>query len=181
MEAATAASRIVLQTTARAIVRLIFLSLSCARRSPQNADLIARRSYPGGPLLSMKLPSIGRVQLAVLRARFPLDAHQPVEVHAFRFQPTFQRLARVSPKFHKHFAFKHVDKHPLRLRRPATLHPLREGLRALAREASKRVLCEITWHGHAWVQYLELVFPRVAPAFGSGPFRVSPKVSNRKS
>ena len=90
--------------------------------------------------------SVGHVELAVLRTGLPLDTHEPVEVHAFRFEPTLEGFSGVGAEFHKHFALQHVDEHPLRVHRAAVLHALREILGALACETSERVLCEITRH-----------------------------------
>src|SRR6267378_3345040 len=67
-------------------------------------------------------------------------------MHAFGFQPRFQVFAGIGAEFNKHFSFEHVDKHALRTSEPAGLHALRKSFSSLAREAGKRVLCEIAWH-----------------------------------
>lgn len=39
------------------------------------------------------LPAVGllrRMELAIRAASFPLNAHEPIEVHAFRFEPGFE-------------------------------------------------------------------------------------------
>src|ERR1700745_4047988 len=86
----------------------------------------------------------GRLKLIALH--FPFDAHQKIEMHAFRFEPSFQRLARFRAKLHKHFPFKHVDQQAFGASGPARLHALREGFRSLPREASERMLRKVTWH-----------------------------------
>src|SRR5205823_7531508 len=90
------------------------------------------------------LTLFGGLQLVSLH--FPFDAHQKIEMHAFRFEPSFQRLARFRAKLHKHFPFKHVDQHALGARRPSGLHALRKSLRSLPREASECVLRKVAWH-----------------------------------
>src|SRR5690349_24974829 len=67
-------------------------------------------------------------------------------MHAFRFEPSFQRLARPRSKLYKHFPFEHIDQHTFSASGPARLHPLREGFRSLPREASERMLRKVTWH-----------------------------------
>jgi len=99
------------------------------------------------------------MKLAVLGQRFPLDAHQPIEVHAFGLEPGFEGFARVRAEFHEHFSFQHVDQHALGVRGAAALHALREIFRALAGEASERVLREIARHEGSRVEVEILSIP----------------------
>src|SRR6266404_3951324 len=99
------------------------------------------------------------MELAVLGQRLPLDAHQPIEVHAFGLEPGFQGLARVRAEFHEHFPFQHINQHALGVRRAAVLHALREIFRALAGEASERVLREIARHESSRVEVQILSIP----------------------
>ena len=55
---------------------------------------------------------------------FPLDAHEKIVVHAFDFEPAFQRIAGLGTKLHEHFPFQHVHEHALGAGRAATLHAL---------------------------------------------------------
>ena len=54
-----------------------------------------------------RLILFGRLKFVALQ--FPFDAHQKIEMHTFRLEPPFQRLARFRAKLHKHFPFEHID------------------------------------------------------------------------
>src|SRR6266853_854501 len=102
--------------------------------------------HPHEIKVTISAASIRRIQLPVRPARFPLNPHHPIKVHAFRLQPSLQRLPSFRAKFHKHFSFQHVDEHAFRPRRSSRLHPLRKVFRTLPRQACKRVLRKIARH-----------------------------------
>ena len=85
-------------------------------------------------------------RLKLVALHFPLDAHEPIEMHGFGFEPAFESFAGIGAKFDEHFSFEHVDEDTLGASSAASLHALRESFGALAREAGERVLREIARH-----------------------------------
>jgi hypothetical protein len=79
----------------------------------------------------------------------PLNADQPIEVHAFRFEPSLESFASAGVEFDKHLPFDHVDEDAFGVSASSGLHAPRESFGALAREASKRVLGKVAWHRHS--------------------------------
>jgi hypothetical protein len=98
----------------------------------------------------------GRLQLIALH--FPFYSNEKIEMHAFRFEPSFQRLAGFRAKLHKHLPFQHVDQNALSARGPAGLHALCERFRSLPREASERVLRKVAWHRNSCVRLVSKYF-----------------------
>ena len=91
--------------------------------------------------------AVGSVSnLKFFTLHFPFDAYEPIEVHAFRLEPSFEGFAGFGVKLDEHFALKHIDENPLGAGGAAGLHALRKGFGALAGEAGKRVLGEVAWH-----------------------------------
>jgi hypothetical protein len=80
------------------------------------------------------------VKLTVGKMRFPFDAHEPIEMHAFGLKPGFQNFAGFGAKFDEHLAFQHVDEDALGVGCAARVHALGEILGALAGEAGQGVL-----------------------------------------
>jgi len=87
--------------------------------------------------------------LQLVAAHFPLDANQKIEVHAFGLEPAFEGFAGIGAEFDEHFSLEHVDEDALGAGGAAGLHALSEIFRALAGEASQRVLGEIARHGNS--------------------------------
>ncbi len=73
------------------------------------------------------------MQLAILPARFPLDAHEPIKMHPLGLEPRLQRFSRLRAKLHEHFPFQHIDQYAFRMSGSAGLHPLHKVFRALPR------------------------------------------------
>jgi hypothetical protein len=92
--------------------------------------------------------SIGDLKFSV--AHLPLEANNPIVVHAFRFEPGFQSFAGFGTELGKHFSFDHVDEDAFGASWAAALHALGEGFRALASEAGEGVLREVARHWNSW-------------------------------
>src|SRR5271169_4456113 len=67
-------------------------------------------------------------------------------MHAFGFEPSFECFAGIRAELGEHLSFDHIYEDAFSTGRAAALHALGKRLRALAREASERVLREIAWH-----------------------------------
>src|SRR5712691_7867549 len=99
-------------------------------------------------------------RLKLVALHFPLDAHEPIEMHGLGFEPALESFAGIGAKFDEHFSFEHVDENTLGASGAASLHALRENFGALAREAGERVLREIAGHRNSSMKMKIPVFHR---------------------
>jgi hypothetical protein len=77
---------------------------------------------------------------------FELDTKEPIEMEFLEGKPFFEIFAAGGVEFDEHLAFLHIHKNAASRDLSGGVQALGEGLSALAREASERMLRDVAGH-----------------------------------